>query len=163
MPLSKWKSLAVFLLIVFTIQLLGYIATGVSTDNWYSELKKPDWAGSQWTFGWVWTFLYFLIAISGWMVYNKVDGDLNSTAMRVYGLQLFCIAIWPWLFFVAHHTLFSFIDIVILFLLILFTMAAFWRHSPWASVLLFPYLLWISFAMSINFVIALYDVIEGAQ
>lgn len=159
MQKNKWKSLLIFILIVLGIQLLGYLATGVSSDNWYASLKKPDWTGSTWTFGWVWTALYILIAFSGWIVYERLEGNLNTTPMKIYGFLLFCSAIWPWLFFTMHNTVFAFVDIVVLLLLILFNIAYFWGVSPLASLLLLPYLIWISYAMSINFVIALYDMI----
>ena len=162
MSKDKFTGLLAFLFIVFVISFLGYIATIVSGDNWYAELKKPDWTPSNWIFAHVWIILYIMIAISGWLVWIKIGYNLDSTPMRVYALQLFCNAIWPWLFFAMNNTVLAFIDVTVLLILIMINMAVFWRYSPFASLLLFPYLIWISFAMSINFVIALYDIFEGS-
>jgi len=159
---NKFTGLLVFLFIVLLISFLGFLATTISVDNWYAELKKPDWTPSNWIFAPVWIVLYIMIALSGWLVWVQVGGDLDSTPMRVYALQLFCNAIWPWLFFAMHNTVIAFIDVSALLILIMVNMAVFWRYSPLASLLLFPYLIWTAFAMSINFVIALYDIFEGS-
>jgi len=162
MPKDKFTGLLVFLFTILLISFSGYFATIISVDNWYADLKKPSWTPSTWVFAPVWIVLYIMIAFSGWIVWVKSGYDLHNTAMKVYSFQLLCNALWPWLFFAMHNTVFAFIDITALLILIMFNMAYFWRYSPFASLLLFPYLIWVSFAMSINFVIALYDVIEGA-
>ena len=160
MRVDKWTGLIIFLAIVFVIGYLGSIATNISVDNWYVQLKKPEWGPSDWVFGPVWTTLYILIAISGWMVWLKVRGRADNFPMAIYAAQLFFNALWPWLFFGMQNTVYGFITIICLFFAILANMAAFWKYSPWAAILLLPYLIWVSFAMSINFVVTLYDLVE---
>jgi translocator protein len=161
MKVDKWAGLIIFLAIVSVIGYLGSIATGISVDNWYAELKKPEWGPPEWVFGPVWTVLYIMIALSGWMVWLKVRGTEDHLPLIVYGIQLFFNALWPWLFFGMQNTVYGFIVIICLFFAILANMTVFWKYNPWASVLLFPYLIWVSFAMSINFVVTLYDLIGG--
>jgi tryptophan-rich sensory protein len=42
-------------------------------------------------------------------------------------------------------------DIVLLWTLILATLIAFWRIRPLAGALMVPYLLWVSFAVALNY------------
>lgn len=50
-----------------------------------------------------------------------------------------------------HAPLPAFIEILVLWALILATTVNFWRLSPAAGILLVPYLLWVSFASLLNF------------
>ena len=65
--------------------------------------------------------------------------------------QLAVNALWTWLFFVWHLGTLAFVDIELLWLLILATLLAFWRVRPLAGALLLPYLAWVSFAAMLNF------------
>ncbi len=159
MKVNKWAGLLIFLALVFAIGFQGSIATNISVDNWYAQLKKPEWGPPNWVFGPVWTVLYIMIAISGWMVWLKVRGSEDTFPLVIYAVQLFFNALWPWLFFAMENTVYGFITIVLLFFAIIANITVFWKYSPWASILLIPYLIWVSFAMSINFVMALYDLI----
>jgi translocator protein len=39
--------------------------------DWYVALAKPTWAPPNWLFAPVWTILYFMIAIAGWMAWHR--------------------------------------------------------------------------------------------
>jgi hypothetical protein len=60
-------------------------------------------------------------------------------------------ALWTWLFFVWHQGALSFIEIVILWLLIATTLMAFWRLHKIAALLLIPYLAWVSLATALTY------------
>ena len=47
----------------------------------------------------------------------------------------------------------TFADILLLWVLILATLVAFWRVRVLAAVLLIPYLLWVSFASALNYAV----------
>jgi len=47
----------------------------------------------------------------------------------------------------------AFADILLLWVLILATLVAFWRVRVLAAVLLIPYLLWVSFASALNYAV----------
>jgi len=66
-------------------------------------------------------------------------------------VQLAVNALWSWLFFAWHRGALAFADIVLLWLLIIATLASFWRVRPLAGAFLIPYLLWVSFAAALNF------------
>ena len=62
-------------------------------------------------------------------------------------------ALWAWLFFAWHCGALAFVDIVLLWLLIVATLAGFRRVRSVSGMLLLPYLCWVSFAAVLNFVI----------
>jgi tryptophan-rich sensory protein len=93
------------------------------------------------------------MAIAAWLVW-RIDGFLAArSALTLFLVQLGVNALWSWLFFAWHLGAISFVDIVLLWSLIVATLIAFWRISPLAGVLLIPYLLWVSFAAVLNYTI----------
>jgi len=68
-------------------------------------------------------------------------------------MQLGVNSLWTWLFFVWRQGALAFGEILILWVLILFTAVAFWRVRPIAGALLIPYLAWVSFASALTYAI----------
>ena len=71
-------------------------------------------------------------------------------ALFFFGAQLVLNTLWSWLFFAWHRGDLAFLDIVVLWLLIVLTIIAFWRIRPLAGALLLPYLAWVSYAAALN-------------
>ena len=71
--------------------------------------------------------------------------------MALFLTQLFLNAAWTPLFFGMHQPGIAFIEIVLLWLAIAATLAAFRPVSRVAAWLLVPYLAWVSFAAALNF------------
>jgi tryptophan-rich sensory protein len=139
-----------WLLLCFIASGIGAIAS-IQAESFYQQLTQPAWAPPAWVFGPVWTTLYAMMAVSAWLVW-RVDGfRAQSTALTLFLVQLALNSLWSWLFFAWHLGSLSFIDIVLLWILILSTIIAFWRVRPLAGVLLVPYLLWVSFATGLNY------------
>ncbi|MGD8265413.1 MAG: tryptophan-rich sensory protein, partial [Chromatiales bacterium] len=67
--------------------------------------------------------------------------------------QLAFNALWSWLFFAWRLGGPAFADILLLWVLILATLVAFWRAERLAGILLLPYLLWVSFAAFLNYAV----------
>ncbi len=143
------KSLLLFLAIVFIIAALGGLATGSSVSTWYLTLNKPPFNPPGWIFGPVWTTLYIMIGISGWMVYKKTCW--NSTALNVYFVQLVLNGIWSPVFFGLRQPMWAFFIIVLLWVSIVLTLFQFKKVEVKAMVLLLPYFLWVSFASILNY------------
>lgn len=134
----------------FVVAALGAIAS-VRAATFYMQLARPEWAPPPWVFGPVWTALYLMMAIAAWLVWRRSGFNAARTALSLFIAQLAANALWSWLFFAWHLGAAAFADIVVLWLLIVATLLSFWRHSKSAAVLLVPYLLWVSFAMGLNF------------
>ena len=140
----------VWLLIAFSAAAIG-AAASVNAGSFYMQLTLPSWAPPSWLFGPVWTVLYTMMGIAAWLVW-RIDGfNANKGALYLFLIQLVFNALWSWLFFSWHLGAMAFVEILILWILILATLIAFWRAQAIAGVLLIPYLLWVSFAAVLNY------------
>ncbi len=71
--------------------------------------------------------------------------------MAIFAVQLVLNVLWSYLFFGLQAPLFALIEIVLLWVAILMTVAAFYRVSVPAAVLLIPYLIWVTFATYLTY------------
>ncbi len=144
--------LALFVLIAVAVAAFGTIVTIAQVDGWYASAPHVTWTPPNWAFGAVWTVLYLLIAVSGWLLWRRrARGPL-----LLYVAQLVVNALWTPVFFGAYPLIgpvalwFAVGIIVLLDLLVATTILAAWRASRWAAVLLAPYLAWILYASTLN-------------
>jgi benzodiazapine receptor len=143
---ARWLGLAAFAAAVAAVALIGSLAvTGASTE--YASLRRPSWAPPSRLFGPVWTALYAMIAVSGWLVWRRVG---LRPALLPYLAQLLLNAIWTPLFFGLGAYGWALVDIVVLWCVIATNAAVFWRLSRPAALLLVPYWLWVTFATALN-------------
>lgn len=119
-------------------------------EDFYGQLVQPAWAPPPAVFGPVWTVLYVLMAVAAWLVWRQGGFARARTALTLYLVQLVVNALWSWLFFAWQMGAAALLDIALMWVLVVATMAAFWRHSRPAALLLLPYLAWISFAAMLN-------------
>lgn len=137
--------------VCFLVAFIGSALTLSSIPTWYSTLNKPIFSPPNWIFGPVWTFLYLLMGISLYIIWNKNLRNKNKEkAMKTFILQLILNLLWSLVFFGLHQPLLAFITIVILWISIFVTIKYFYRISKPAAYLLIPYLLWVSFASLLN-------------
>lgn len=133
--------------------------------SWYDGLVKPAWNPPSWVFGPVWTVLYVLMGIASYLVWTSsqkaVAGQSPKAthrkrvrgALAIFGVQLLLNATWSGLFFGLKHPGWAFAEIIVLWLAIVATIAAFAKISKPAAWLLAPYILWVSFAGYLNYTI----------
>ena len=140
------KALARWLAASFVAAALGAVATRQAPE-FYAQLVRPDWAPPGWLFGPVWTLLYAMMAIAAWRVWRKAG---FGTALYLFLAQLALNALWSWLFFAWRLGGAAFGEILLLWLLIAATVAAFFRIDRLAAALLVPYLLWVGFACALT-------------
>jgi benzodiazapine receptor len=145
--------LAVSILICFAAAGVGGLVTRPAVESWYSTLQKPAWTPPSWVFGPVWSALYLAMAVAVWLVWRKAGLSGVKLALTLFGLQLLLNVAWSVVFFGLRMPGPAFADIVILWSLILATTVAFWPLSRMAGGLMVPYLLWVTFAAALNFVI----------
>ena len=151
MKLTIVGKFVVCLALTFSAALLGSLFTRSAISDWYANLNKPFFTPPGWLFGPVWTALYLLMAVSAAIVWHKgVDKAAVRIALAMFLLQLILNGLWTPLFFGLKMPLVAFVEIVLLWVAIGFTMLTFARVSLAAAVLLLPYLLWTSFAAVLN-------------
>ena len=142
--------LVAWLAVCFIAAAIG-AAASVQAGAFYTQLIRPEWAPPPGLFGPVWTTLYALMGIAAWLVWRMGGFRAARTALTLFLVQLAFNALWSWLFFGGHLGALAFMDIILLLVLIVATLIAFWRIRPLAGALLVPYLLWVSFATALNY------------
>jgi tryptophan-rich sensory protein len=141
------------------LALLGFIVANAAVASsgaifrpgrWYDNLAKPSWQPPGWLFGPVWSLLYAMIAVSGWLVWLKAGFSGAPLAFAVYALNLIFNAAWSGLFFGLKRMGLAAVEMVGLWATIVALIALFWPIDVWAALLLVPYLAWVSFAFVLN-------------
>jgi tryptophan-rich sensory protein len=80
-----------------------------------------------------------------------VKTERAREALMLFGVQLFLNAIWSPIFFGAKDLTLALIVIILMWFFILKTILAFGKVNKTASYLLYPYIVWVSFASILNF------------
>lgn len=146
------------LIICVAIPLLVGAVAGFLTREGVKEFQtmaKPPFAPPGWLFPVVWTLLYTLMGLASYFIYQKRNkGERVAGALLIYGIQLFFNFMWSLIFFNMKWYLAAFFWLVILWALIGYTILAFRDISKKASYLLYPYLVWVTFAGYLNLAIA---------
>jgi benzodiazapine receptor len=134
--------------------IIGTIFTTSAITGWYMTLTKPALNPPSWVFGPVWTLLYALMGISAFIVWQKgIANRRVKIALSIFLGQLILNSAWSIIFFGLRCTGGALIEIIILWCTILATIIAFYKISKPAAWLLLPYIIWVSFAMYLNYAI----------
>ena len=148
-------SLVFFFLVCLGVSAVGGWVTQTSVNDWYQTLAKPPLNPPDWLFAPTWITLYVMMAIAGWRVWMRSANTLRRIALATFAVQLTLNLVWSFIFFGAKSPGFAAIEIVFLWVSILSTLVIFWCVDRFAGWLMFPYLLWVSFASYLNFAIFL--------
>jgi benzodiazapine receptor len=137
--------LLVFLLVVFVAAGSGAL---FSPGPWYKSLKRPSWTPPDWAFPVVWTILYVMIAIAGWLVW-KAQGF--GPALAVWGVNIVVNALWSYFMFGRKNIALALADVALLWLLTAAFIVIANSVDKTAGWLFVPYLVWVSIASALNF------------
>jgi len=117
---------------------------------WYQQLVKPPLTPPDWLFAPVWTVLYIMIAVSIILFFTtraKKRFWLGTAATLV---NLTANFLWAPLFFGLQNIPLSVVDILVLDMSLVVMVHVYWQNRRWASMLLWPYLIWGLFASYLN-------------
>jgi benzodiazapine receptor len=137
-------------LVAFIVLVLGGgTAIGALTgpDVWFASLAKPSFNPPNWLFAPVWTVLYILVGIAGWLVWTRARA---GAAMKLWWVQLGLNFLWSPVFFGLHRIDVALVIIGLMLLAIWGFVALTARRLPSAAALFVPYGLWVSFATVLN-------------
>jgi benzodiazapine receptor len=118
MEIASIIGLACFIAACFLAALTGAL---FRPGEWYERLKKPTWRPPNRLFAPVWTALYLMIAVAGWLIWRKASFAGTSLPLAMYALQLILNAAWSPLFFGLHRPDLGFVDIVLVWMSIIAT------------------------------------------
>jgi len=131
------------------IAVLG--GTLTDTGSWYQDLHKPWWQPPDWLFGPGWTVIFALATVSAVSAWRRAaDRAQREWVVALFTLNGFFNVLWSLLFFALRRPDWALVEVVLLWLSILVPMIVFWRFAKPASLYLLPYLVWVSFAASLN-------------
>ncbi|MCG6113936.1 MAG: tryptophan-rich sensory protein [Mesorhizobium sp.] len=136
-------------LLVFIGICVATAMTGIlfKPGDWYKALDKPSWTPPDWLFGPVWSALYLMIAVAGWLVWTTLG---MSGLLVLWGVNLVLNAMWSWLFFGVRRMDLAFVDVVMMWLAIAAFIVLASATVPLAALLFVPYLIWVTIASALN-------------
>ena len=108
--------------------LIGSLFTAPSINNWYATLNRPVIAPPNWIFAPVWTALFLLMGLAVYLVWSKGFKSRGvKPALIVFSCQLVLNVFWSVLFFGLHSPLWALMEIILLWLMILWTSVLFFK------------------------------------
>lgn len=119
---------------------------------WYQALKQPPWKPPDWAFGVIWTSVFVLIVTAAvWAWRRTRTAEQRRTILLLFAVNSVLHIVWSALFFTIKRPDWSMIELVFLWLSIVAIIAYFWRISRFASLLLLPYITWVTIAGFLNY------------
>lgn len=149
---SKIKTYAVSLLISLGVGGVSALLTNMGMDN-YDAAAKPALTPPDIVFPIVWTILFALMGISAARIYMSPVSRQRSQGLLIYVIQLAVNFIWSLIFFNLQAYGFAFFWLILLWSLILLMILSFRKTDKAAALLQIPYLLWVSFALYLNYMV----------
>ena len=143
--MNRYVSLILFLILVLGggVALSGLTVPGA----WYASITKPAFNPPAWIFAPAWTVLYILIAVAGWLVWQR---DRTGLPMKLWWAQLALNFMWTPVFFGAHQIGLAFLIILLMLAAILAFIGTEWRQARVTAWLFAPYAAWVAFAAVLN-------------
>lgn len=116
-------------------------------SSWYSTLRKPSWAPAEQVFGQVWSLLYPIIfGVNIYVIFLLSTGKISWRVALPFWINLAFNFLFTPLQFGLRSNLLAAVDIILVFITIIWSMVAIWPHSKWIALLFVPYLVWVGIA-----------------
>lgn len=129
------------------------VAGGLLTDvgPWYHDLRKPKLNPPDWLFGPAWTLILGLAAWSAIIAWNASTNDAERRlVVLLFGANALFHLLWSPLFFKLKRPDWALVEVVFLWASLVALVVGLKPISAPASLLIWPYLLWASFAAWLN-------------
>ncbi len=149
--MAEKKPVVIAFLVVFAVAGIGGAATDIGP--WYFNLIKPAWQPPDWAFGPIWTLIYITTGIASVRAWRL--GDERQRSNFLLALLINCVlnVLWSVLFFKMQRPDVALIEVVVFWLSIVPLILLPLRYSPRSSLLMLPYLAWVSVAAYLNLTI----------
>ena len=153
-----WKKIKPYIIGIIIPLAAGGISAFLTRGNMEMEgTLKPSLSPPSSLFPIVWSILYILMGISSAIIYKRraENPEIASKSLTIYALSLAVNFLWSIIFFNLKAYLFAFIWLLLLWVLIILTILDYKKISSAAAYLQIPYLLWVTFAGYLTFMIYL--------
>ena len=151
--MKKFWMFVLAIVISFIPGIIGGFFSPMSpgANEWYNALNQSVLTPNGWVFMWAWLILYTLLGVSLFLIMNN-DKTRQSKAKSytLFIVQMILNTLWTFLFFGLHMVGAAVLCLIVLIAVTIWMMVAFQPISRAASYLLWPYLLWLLFALYLN-------------
>ena len=134
-------------------QISGFLTKNAS-KNFSSNFNQSALTPPDWVFPVVWVILFFLMGISATLVYES-HCKYKKYGLLIYGVQLIFNFLWSMFFFLGEQFVLSFGWLTILILMVVGMILLFYKCNKIAGYLQIPYLVWLCFAMYLNYIVVI--------
>ena len=154
---NKYIRFVIFLCVNFLALAIGVVLMndGPQTD-WYTSLNQAPWTPENWVFGFAWTsvmvcFSFYMTKLS--FQYKFLDKKL----LTIYTVQWILNVSWNYVFFNQHLTTLGLVSITLLWFLVGYFTFEHLKKVKIYTLLILPYLIWMTIATSLNAYIVIYN------
>jgi len=148
---SSKKPVLIAFLLAILVGGIGGAATEIGP--WYYSLVKPAWQPPDWAFGPIWTLIYITTGIAGVRAWRLGDEQQQRHFLGAVLINCVLNLLWSLLFFKIQRPDLALIEVVVLWLSIVPLVLLPMRYSPRSTLLMLPYLAWVSVAAYLNLTI----------
>ena len=148
-----WKCYVFWIILCELVGALSGLLSKDGMEQYLRSVAQPKFAPPAAVFPIVWTFLYALMGIGMARIWLYGTAPKRYAAQNLFLIQLILNFFWPLIFFNAMAFGFAFLWIILLWILVLAMLLAFWKQDRLAGLLQLPYLLWITFAAFLSFTV----------
>ena len=144
-----------FLIINFGGLFIGGLFTGEGVpSDWYQNLNKAPWTPPGWVFGAAWTIIMICFSVYMAILWKKIT---LKNLLYLYIAEFILNVIWNPLFFHFKWINVALLSISLLTILIIYMAVSLRVEMNYKTLLIFPYLIWLIIATSLNGYIVLYN------
>ncbi len=149
---QHWQPILTATFVAIAVAVAGGLLTEIG--DWYNSLRFPSWKPPNWVFGPVWTTIFTLCVVSAVMAWTGAGSAMQRSGLVALFLANAALNIyWNILFFRWRRPDWALVETAFLWLSVLALMLFIWPISAVASLLLLPYIVWVSIAAALNFAI----------
>ncbi len=126
-----------------------FVSSGMS---WYEALKAPAISIPQSVDSVIWLFIYVCATASVLLIWNKHKHERYFyRIMTLFACNAFLNVMWSYVFFVRHMIAASVIIAILIIVTLIGLLYYIYPKCKKAAYLLMPYLVWMGFALYMNY------------
>jgi len=141
--------LVLFLLIAYGTAIIGAPLVTHARD-WFAKQKKPPGYPPPIVFGLVWTILYGLIGVAGWLAYRLPENETRTQLLWLWSIGMVLNFLWTPFYFAWHRTTLAMVTILGLLGTIVWFIVLIYPLDTVAAWLFIIYGTWIAYASWLN-------------
>jgi translocator protein len=118
---------------------------------WYYALRQPRWKPRDWAFGPVWTGIFICLSLAIAYAWDASNPAHRFSIMFAVGMNGALNMLWSLIFFAWRQPLLALVEVVFFWISIVALIYVLGSASKSATLLLMPYIIWVSIAAVLNY------------